>query len=77
MKTRIDTEAFRVPQVENVKLKEWPTRVEPFYKSKKRYHKLLAEYVDELSSLQRMHYASDRYALLLIFQGMDSAGKQL
>ena len=75
MKTRIDTEAFRVPQGENVKLKEWPTRVEPFYKSKKRYHKLLAEYVDELSSLQRMHYASDRYALLLIFQGMDSAGK--
>jgi PPK2 family polyphosphate:nucleotide phosphotransferase len=28
-----------------------------------------------LSSLQRVLYASDRYALLLIFQGMDSAGK--
>jgi len=28
-----------------------------------------------LSSLQRLHYASNRYALLLIFQGMDAAGK--
>jgi PPK2 family polyphosphate:nucleotide phosphotransferase len=28
-----------------------------------------------LSSLQQLHYASNRYALLLIFQGMDSAGK--
>jgi PPK2 family polyphosphate:nucleotide phosphotransferase len=28
-----------------------------------------------LSSLQCLHYASSRYALLLIFQGMDAAGK--
>jgi PPK2 family polyphosphate:nucleotide phosphotransferase len=28
-----------------------------------------------LTSLQQLHYASNRYALLLIFQGMDSAGK--
>jgi len=75
MKTSIHTEEFRVPQGESMKLTEWPTRVKPFYKSKKRYHKLLEDYVDELSSLQRLHYASNRYALLLIFQGMDSAGK--
>ncbi len=75
MKTDVNIEQFRVPPGENVKLKEWPTRVKPFYKSKKQYHKLLEEQVDELSSLQRLHYASNRYALLLIFQGMDSAGK--
>ena len=28
-----------------------------------------------MSSLQQLHYASNRYALLLIFQGMDGAGK--
>jgi PPK2 family polyphosphate:nucleotide phosphotransferase len=28
-----------------------------------------------LSSLQNLHYASSRYALLLMFQGMDAAGK--
>jgi PPK2 family polyphosphate:nucleotide phosphotransferase len=49
--------------------------VKPFFKSKKRYQKLLEEHVAELSALQRLHYASDRYALLLIFQGMDAAGK--
>ena len=40
MKTDIRMEEFRVPPGENVKLKEWPTLVNPFYKSKKRYHKL-------------------------------------
>jgi PPK2 family polyphosphate:nucleotide phosphotransferase len=29
----------------------------------------------QLTVLQRLHYASDRYALLLIFQGMDAGGK--
>ena len=60
---------------EKVKLREWPTVVLPFCKSKKRYQKVLGEHVEELSSLQRLHYASNRYALLLIFQGMDGAGK--
>ena len=36
---------------------------------------LLEEHIAELTSLQQLHYASNRYALLLIFQGMDSAGK--
>ena len=31
--------------------------------------------MEELSSLQHLHYASNRYALLLIFQGMDAGGK--
>jgi hypothetical protein len=31
--------------------------------------------MEKLSSLQQLHYASNRYALLLIFQGMDGAGK--
>ena len=60
---------------EKVKLREWPTVVLPFCKSKKRYQKVLGEHVEELSSLQRLHYASNRYALLLIFQGMDGAAK--
>jgi PPK2 family polyphosphate:nucleotide phosphotransferase len=49
--------------------------VKPFCKSKKRYRELLEEHIEELSSLQQLHYASNRYALLLIFQGMDAAGK--
>ena len=47
----------------------------PVYQSKAQYHKLLGTHVEELSVLQRLHYASNRYALLLILQGMDAAGK--
>ena len=71
----IDSKDFRVRPGEKVKLNQWPTRVKPFCKSKKEYQQLLEEHVAELSSLQRLHYASNRYALLLIFQGMDAAGK--
>ena len=58
-----------------VKLNKWPTKIKPVCKSKEQYKKLLEEHVEELSSLQRLHYASNRYALLLIFQGMDASGK--
>ena len=72
---RINSNDFRVPPGKKVNLKKWPTLVKPVYKSKKRYKQLLEEHVDQLRSLQRLHYASNRYALLLIFQGMDAAGK--
>jgi len=75
MKMKIDSKDFRVRPGENVALKKWPTQVKPYYESKKRYQALLQEHIGELSSLQRLHWASNRYALLLIFQGMDSAGK--
>jgi PPK2 family polyphosphate:nucleotide phosphotransferase len=66
---------FRVRPGEKVKLARWPTRAKPFFDSKKHYQKLLAEHIEKLSTLQRLHYASNRHALLLIFQGMDAAGK--
>ena len=72
---KINSQDFRVRHGVKVKLKEWPTIVPPYFKSKKRYQKLLEEHVAELSLLQQLHYASNRYALLLIFQGMDAAGK--
>jgi PPK2 family polyphosphate:nucleotide phosphotransferase len=72
---KIKTQDFRVPAGTTVDLAQWPTRVKPAYASKKQYHKRLDEQVEELSSLQRLHYASNRYAVLLIFQGMDAAGK--
>jgi PPK2 family polyphosphate:nucleotide phosphotransferase len=73
--TKIISKVFRVRPGEKIKLKEWPTTLKPLCKSKKRYQKLLETHVAELSSLQQLHYASNRFALLLIFQGMDAAGK--
>ena len=75
MKTGIHTKKFRVPPGVNVKLKDGPTRVKSYYQSEKRYTQLLEEHVDELSSLQCLHFASNRDALRWIFRGIDSAGK--
>jgi PPK2 family polyphosphate:nucleotide phosphotransferase len=75
MKMKLNIKDFRVPEGEKVNLKKWPTEVDRVYKSKKAYHKLLDAQVKELSELQRLHYASNRYAVLLIFQAMDAAGK--
>jgi PPK2 family polyphosphate:nucleotide phosphotransferase len=72
---KITSEQFRVPPGKEFKLGDRQTIVKPFYQSKKQYKKLLEDHVEELSNLQQLHYAYNRYALLLIFQGMDSAGK--
>jgi PPK2 family polyphosphate:nucleotide phosphotransferase len=71
----MDPDGFRVGPHERVKLSKLPTRVRPYYRSKLHYEKLLAHDVAQLAELQAMHYAYNRYALLLIFQAMDAAGK--
>jgi PPK2 family polyphosphate:nucleotide phosphotransferase len=71
----IDCSDYCVPAGKKVNLNKCPTLVKPVYKSKKAYAKLLQKHVEALSSLQRLHYASNRYSLLLIFQAMDAAGK--
>jgi len=72
---QIDSSDFRVEEGAAVNLRKWPTRVKPVYDSKKNYRKLLEDHVARLSALQELHYASNRHAVLLIFQAMDAAGK--
>jgi PPK2 family polyphosphate:nucleotide phosphotransferase len=72
---KINSNDFRVREADDVELKNWPTQIEPVYKSKKQYAELLAEHIAQLSSMQQLHYATNRHALLLIFQGMNAAGK--
>jgi PPK2 family polyphosphate:nucleotide phosphotransferase len=74
-KKLIDPEDFRVSPGKKVKLKNWPTRVQPVYATKEQYKEILDDHVTKMSTLQELLYACNRYALLLIFQGMDSAGK--
>jgi PPK2 family polyphosphate:nucleotide phosphotransferase len=73
MKIRLDD--YRVKEGEAVDLKKLPTRTAPLYGSKEEYQLLLRQQVERLSALQPMLYASERGALLIIFQGMDAAGK--
>ena len=72
---KIDPQTFRVAAGAKVDLKDWPTRVKPFYQSKEEYQALLKKHIEKLSELQSKLYASDRYSVLLIFQAMDAAGK--
>jgi|SRR3984885_1381067 len=71
----IATKDYRVPPGKRVDLSKWPTIVDPYCKSTKQYKEILHDHMEKLSSLQNLHCASHRYALLLIFQGMDGAGK--
>jgi PPK2 family polyphosphate:nucleotide phosphotransferase len=75
MNMKINSKHFRVRTGEKVDLKQWPTRVKPFYKSKEHYKKILAQHVAELNERQNLLNAYSRYSVLLIFQGMDAAGK--
>jgi PPK2 family polyphosphate:nucleotide phosphotransferase len=72
---KIDTRRFRVPAGARVDLRDWPTRGKRYYRSKGDYQAQLAKHVAAVSGLQNLLYANDSYALLLIFQAMDAAGK--
>ena len=72
---KIDVEQFRVLPDTIVNLDDWPTDVAPWYTSKQEYQSMLTEQIGELSALQELHYAASKYAILLVFQAMDAAGK--
>jgi polyphosphate kinase 2 (PPK2 family) len=72
---KIHLKHFRVPQGKKVDLHERPTEVDPFYTSKQDYQTLLAEHVETLRSLQQLHYASSKHAVLVNFRAMGTAGK--
>ena len=75
MVMKLPLEDFRVPASGKVDLGRWPTRIPPVYKTRDEYHRLLQKQVAELSSMQQLQYATDRHAVLLIFQAVDAAGK--
>jgi PPK2 family polyphosphate:nucleotide phosphotransferase len=72
---KIDSKEFRVREGEAVDLKKWPTKIDPVYKSKEHYKSLLEEHVAKVNAMQEAQYASNRYAVLVILQGMDASGK--
>ena len=72
---KINPDDFYAPEGEKVKLKKWPTKVKPFYKSDEHYKEILLDHVQAMRKKQDLLYAHNRYSLLLIFQAMDAAGK--
>ena len=73
--SKINSKDFVAKPGRKINLAEWPTRVGPCYDSKHSYEKMIEKNGEKIGSLQEVLYASNQYALLLILQGMDTAGK--
>ena len=71
----MDLKGFTVDGSKKIDLRKAPAKVDDIYDSADDYEKLLRSYNDKLVRLQSILYAHDRHAVLLIFQGMDTAGK--
>ena len=71
----IDIEKFRVKPDARVHLKRYDTAATTGFKSPEKTAEQLQRGIERLSKHQERLYAQDRYALLLIFQAMDAAGK--
>jgi PPK2 family polyphosphate:nucleotide phosphotransferase len=71
----MNTDKFRIPEGSKVKLKDHPTDFTGDYTEKRQAEKDLEKNVERLRNLQDVLYANNRYALLIVFQAMDAAGK--
>ncbi len=72
---KIDPDDYRVPPGKKLDLDQWPTKGKPVYSSDDEYKEILQQHIEKMAALQNLLYATNRYALLLIFQAMDAAGK--
>lgn len=71
----IDTADFLIQPGKKAHLKKRLTRIAAYYSNASEYQTVLAAQSTEIDTLQQLHYAANRYAILLIFHGMDAAGK--
>jgi len=69
------TKAFRVTDGKQFRLKDWDPGDTRGFKSREKAQEALTQGIARLREDQDKLYAQDRWALLLIFQAMDAAGK--
>ncbi len=75
MKLREFAKPFRVADGARFRLKDFDTAETLGLKSKEHAHKTLERGIERLTKLQEKLYAQEHWAVLLILQGMDAAGK--
>jgi len=75
MKTGKLADSFRVDSGKHFRLKDFDPANTGHWKSKEHAEQTLQEQVARTAELQDKLYAQDTWALLLIFQAMDAAGK--
>jgi PPK2 family polyphosphate:nucleotide phosphotransferase len=75
MKAHKLAKAYRVEKGKHFRLKDFDPADTGHWHSKEHAQEALLEGVARTAELQNMLYAQDNWAVLLIFQGMDAAGK--
>jgi PPK2 family polyphosphate:nucleotide phosphotransferase len=75
MEVAMDLSKYRVPFNKNISLSDYPTNSNGKFKSRDDAEELLEKNIKKMEALQDKLYAHDKFALLLIFQAMDAAGK--
>ena len=71
----MDINKYKIEYNSNIKLSDIKTNQTGNIESKEEAEKLLADNVKRMTELQSKLYAQDKYAMLIIFQAMDTAGK--
>jgi PPK2 family polyphosphate:nucleotide phosphotransferase len=71
----MNTKHFRVPHDGSISLSDYDSAFTGEFKSRKDAENQLKKDIARLAELQDVLYADDRYAILVIFQAMDAAGK--
>ena len=71
----MNKDKFRVTPGESVKLADFDPKFTGHFKDKSATEAKLSKDLVRLAELQDVLYAQDGYALLILFQGMDTAGK--
>jgi PPK2 family polyphosphate:nucleotide phosphotransferase len=72
---KIKAKDFRIVSGRAAGLNTRATLIDPYYSSKKEYKDRLEEWADDIGKEQEAMFAANQYALLVIFQGMDTSGK--
>ena len=71
----MDISKFKIEHNSAFNLSEFKTNQTGKFESKEETEKQLLENIELMADLQGKLYAQDQYALLIIFQAMDTAGK--
>ena len=72
---KLDVDRFRVKAGSTVRLRRWKTDDTAPFGAKAEVEGRLEKDLEELFRLQELLYAEQQWSLLLVFQGMDAAGK--
>jgi PPK2 family polyphosphate:nucleotide phosphotransferase len=75
MEHKIKIEDFKYTPGKSPLLSARPHEIPDVYDGKKEYEAMMLEFGEKMEELQAMMLAQDRYSMLVIFQGMDTSGK--